>query len=289
MNRFPMNEIEEDEKPLERDIRMDDEGPNFSYRDEIGKLRLESQVQTLSQRITLLSILIPCLVGAILLFAYLEFKDKINKTMALKTGQVEALSQNVEDKLTSLSNDYKQLQQSLSESIANLTKVNASIKKDLRGNQAEIKKLTTSKADRKPVEEAMAKESAQTAKALEALRSDLNVRKQAFDNLDATLKKGMAEAVQVIKKLKEDGEKQDSAIKNLSERKLDKEDVGNVLKDKWSSYDATVALLRKEIKALKDETSRLQEQLNEQKAAAKTTRDTRVPPPDKIIEKEIKE
>jgi chromosome segregation ATPase len=289
VNRFPTNENQEDEIPLERDIRMNDEGPGFSYQDEMRKLRFESQIQTLKQRITLLSILIPCLLGAIVLFAYLEFNDKLNKIMATRTGQVEALSENVDDKIVSLSHDYKQLQQSLSDNIANFKKFNASIRKDLGRNRGEIKKLTASKAGKKALEQAIAKESAQTAKTLEALRSELHGQKEAIENLDATLKKEVAEIVQVIKRLKENEQKQDSAIKHLSKHKFDKEDLGNILKDKWSSYEANLSLLRKEINALKDETSRLQEQLDKEKPAAKTTRDALIPPPDKIIEQEIKE
>jgi chromosome segregation ATPase len=291
--------------PLDKGIRMKEEGSDPSYQDEMWELRRESQVQRLNQRITLFSILIPCLFGAILLFVYLEFNDKLNKIMIIKSGQVEALSENMDDKIVSLSHQYSEAEKLLSDSIANLKKTNTLIEKDLRKNQREIKKLTTSKADKKTLEQAIRKEFAQTAKTLEALRNELNGQKQAVENLDATLKKEVVQIVQVIETLKTDRERQDSAIKDLSEHKLDEEDFGNILKDKWSGYQAKISLLRKEIKALGDEVSKVQRQLNmavtsnmvskakgappKEKPAAATTKDAAIPTPGKIIEQEITE
>ena len=291
MNRSPTKEDQEDEMPLDKGIRMKEEGSDPSYQDEMWELRRESQVERLNQRITLLSILIPCLFGAILLFVYLEFNDKLSKIM-MKRGQVEALSENMDDKIVSLSHQYSEVEKLLSDSIANLKKTNALIEKDLRKNQLEIKKLTTSKADKKTLEQAIRKEFAQTAKTLEALRNELNGQKQAVENLDATLKKEVVQIVQGIETLKTDRERQDSAIKDLSEHKLDKEDFGNILKDKWSGYQAKISLLRKEIKALRDEVSMVSEAKGappKEKPAAATTKDAAIPTPGKIIEQEITE
>jgi len=293
--------------PLDREIRIKEEDSDFSHQDEMWELRRESQVQRLNLRITLLSILIPCLLGAIVLFAYLEFNDRLNKIMIVKRGQLEALSENMDDKIVSLSHKYRELEKLLSDSIANLKKTNALIEKDLRKNQREIKKLTTSKADNKTLEQAIRKESAQSAKTLEPLRNELDEQKQAVENLDATLKKEVVKIVQVIETLKTDRQRQDSAIKGLSEHKLDKEDFGNVLKDKWAGYQARISLLRKEIKALKDEVSKVQRQLNmtltsnmvskakgappkdKGKHAGATKKDAAIPTPGKIIEQEITE
>ena len=305
MNRYPTKEDQGDEMPPDSEIRMKEEGSDISYQDEMWGLRRESQIQKLNQRITLLSILVPGLLGAILLFAYLEFNDRLNKTVIMRSGQVEALSENMEDKMISLSDQYGELEKLLSNSIANLKKTNALIEKDLRENQQETKKLTTSKADKKALEKAIRKESAQTARTLEALRNELNGQKQAVENLDATLKKEVVKIVQVIENLKTDRQRQSSAIEDLSEHKLDKEDFGNILKDKWSGYEAKISLLRKEIKVLKDEVSKVQRQLNmdvtrdmvskpkgafpKEKPPSATTKDDVIPTPGEIIEQEITE
>jgi chromosome segregation ATPase len=305
MKRFPTKDDQEDEMPLDREIRVKEEGPDFSTQDEMWELRRESHVQKLKQRITLLSILIPCLLGAIILFVYLEFNDRLNKIMITKTGQVEALSKNMDDRIVSLSHHSTELEKLLSDSIANLKKTNGLIEKDLEKNQREIKKLTRSKADNKTLEQAIRQESAQTAKTLGALRNTLNGQKQAIENLDATLKKEVVRIVQVIETLKTDRQRQDSAIKDLSEHKIDKEDFGSILEDKWSGYQARIALLQKEIKALREEVSKVQGQLDmgmtsnmeskakgasaKEKPSAATTKNAAIPTPGDIIEQGITE
>ena len=64
------------------------------------------------------------------------------------------------------------------------------------------------------------------------LRKELIGQKQAIENLDATLKKEVVQIDQVIQTLKTDRQRLGSAIKDLSEHKIDKEDFGNILKDK---------------------------------------------------------
>lgn len=294
-NRFPIEEDQGDEMPPDSQISMKEEGSDVSYQDEMWGLERESQIQRLNQRITLLSVLLPCLLGAILLFAYLEFNDKVNKTMTMGSGQVEALSENMEDKIASLSHQYGELEKLLSESIANLKKTNTLIANDLRENQRETKKLTTSKVDKKALEQAIKKESAQTAKTLEALSNELNGQKQAVEKLNETLNKEVVQIAQVIETLKANRQRQDSAIKDLSEHKLDKGDFGNILKEKWTGYEEKISLLRKEIKALKFELSKVQQGLNKAKGAppkekpAATERDAVIPTPGKIIEQEITE
>jgi len=298
VNRFPTKDDQEDEMPLDREIKMNEEDSDTSYQDEMWEMRRESQIHRLSQRITLLSILIPCLLGVILLFAYLEFNDKFNKIMITRKGQVDALSENMDDKIVSLLHQFKELDKLLSDKIDNLKQTNALIEKDLKKNQQAINKLTTSKADKKTIQ----KESAQTASTLELLRKDLAEQQQAIETLDTILKKEVVNIIHVRETLKTDRQKLGSAIKDLSEHKLDKQDFGNILNDKWSDYQAKFSLISKEIKALKDEVSRVQRQLNmavtgnevkakgappKEKPAAVTTSNAAIPAPGNIIDQEI--
>jgi len=47
--------------PLEKDIQIDGQHPDSFYEDEIRDLRRDSDIHRLSRRVTILSILIPCL------------------------------------------------------------------------------------------------------------------------------------------------------------------------------------------------------------------------------------
>lgn len=305
MNKFPNKEGQEDQTPFEREIKINGESADLSYRDEMRSLHQESQIQRLNQRITLLSILVPCLLGAILLFAYVELRDRLTKVQVTGSKEVRSLSEDVVGKVASLSDQYTALEKSLSDRLSALKKSTASIKADLKRNQQEMKKLIRLKADKKALEQAVEKHSAEVANTFSALRSELHDQKQTVESLNRTLKKEAAGIVQAIERVKNDGEKHYSAIKDLSKRKIDKQELTSILENKWSGYQATISLLQKEIKSIREEVSQLQEQINiaarrstvpedegphpKEKPAAETATGAIAPAPGHIIEQEIGE
>ena len=303
MNRFPTKDEQENETPLDREIKMNDEDSDSSYQDEMLEMRSESQIHRLSQRITLVSILIPCLLGVILIFAYLEFNDKLNNIMLTRKGQVDELSETLDDKIVSQANQFRELEKLLSDKIDNLMQTNALIEKNLKTNLQAIKKLTTSKADKKSLEQTIRKASTQTASNLEVLRKELTEQQQTIENLDAILKKEVVQSIHISETLKTDRQRLSSSIKDLSEHKLDKKDFDNFIKDNLMDYQAKISQIRKEIKALKDEVNKIQRQLNmdvtgnevsktnnvlhKEMPAAVTTKDAAIPTPGNIIDQEI--
>lgn len=301
MSNFPTKEGQEDEIGFEKEIKIDEESSDFSYQDEMRAIRLEPQIQRLSHRITLLSIVVPCFLFAILLFAYFDLSNKLNKTRNIGSKEVQILYEDVVDKITSLSQQSEKLEGSLINGMSSLEKSSASIKQDLKRNKQAIKKLTVSKIDKKALDKVVKKHSAEVSKILTGLRNELYGQKQVVEDLDKTLKKEVAEIVQIIENLEKDRQKQVSAIKDLSGHKLDKEEFENILKNKWSDYQSRISVLQKEIKTLKEGISLLQKQVDmaarrkmgvdhpQKKPAAETTRDALAPTEDKIIEQEIDE
>jgi len=303
VNKFPANEDREEEIRFEKEIEINGEAPDFSYQHETRSLRQESQINKLNHRITLLSILVPCLLGAILVFAYLEFENRLDNIGNIRSKEVESLSEDMGERLESLSNQYRELEKSLSDRLSALQKSTASIEKDLKGNQQEIRRLTLSKADKNALQQLEKKQSAEAAKAMGALQNELRDQNRAVENLNGTLKKEVARIVNVLERVEKDGQKQASTIKDLSVRKLDKEEFGNILENKWSGYQATISLLQKSMESLNERVSQLQREVNtavtrskapetkrtptgERPAAA---RDTLIPVPGKIVEQEITE
>jgi DNA repair exonuclease SbcCD ATPase subunit len=298
VNKFPTEEDNEDELPLEREIRMDEEDPDLSYRGEIRSLEQDSQIERLNQRISLILILVPCLLGAILLFAYFDLKNRLSQVQDVESTERKALSEDVVDKVGSLSQQYKTLAESLVERVAALEKSAGSIAKDVKRDKQEIKKLTASKMDKKAIEKALKEQSAEVAKTLAALQDDLQEQKQAIENLNKTLKKEVAGIVQGIERIRENGRKRESAIKDLSNRKIDKGGLEELLETQRKSYEVTTSLLQKEITSLEKEILELQKQLNiapvpeaasmptEKKPAAEGST---MPTPGKILEQGVAE
>ena len=54
----------------------DDDEPEAIVQDELRELKIEK----LGQRVTLLTILIPCMIGVILVITYLDIKDRVTRS-----------------------------------------------------------------------------------------------------------------------------------------------------------------------------------------------------------------
>jgi len=68
------------------------------YHEEINSLNIDK----LSNRVTIISIIIPCLIGAILVFAYLDMKERVFDVDVTKQSQVDKISKQLEEKLNAL-------------------------------------------------------------------------------------------------------------------------------------------------------------------------------------------
>ena len=102
-----MAENEEDDKiGLEREIRIDEDRPGFSTKEEMQQLRRDSEIQRLSHRMTLLSILIPFVICAALVGAYLDVTDKLGKIKLSGYQDMQTLSEETIGKLASLSEEF---------------------------------------------------------------------------------------------------------------------------------------------------------------------------------------
>lgn len=108
------------------------------YKEELNDLKIEK----LSNRITILSILIPCLVGALLILAYIDIKERV--TDILDTGQtkVQGVEKNFEEKLNAMDVQLAKLRFSMEKTIPELKSQTALAKE-------EINKTVSAKADLK--------------------------------------------------------------------------------------------------------------------------------------------
>jgi len=140
-----------EEKSSDFKIRIDEESPDSVFQDEIRELRLEK----LSKRVTILSILIPCLLGAFIAFAYLDLKEKvlINQNTGVKT--VQNLSKDFDTRLYDLSGKYNDLENTLANRAAALEKNFSSLKFRLYKNEHRTKKIDAAKAEKKDQEAAL--------------------------------------------------------------------------------------------------------------------------------------
>ena len=293
---------------MDRDIQINGEHPDSFYEDEIRDLRRDSDIHRLSRRVTILSILIPCLLCAIFVFAYLDVRKRLSQLQTAGSREVQTLSKDILNKAASLSDQYMKLE-----------KTSAVIQENVKKLEGDTKRLSASQVDKKALGIANKKRSEEVAKTFAALQEDVAQQKASLDALAKDLnqrmedmltglradlkaqKKEMAKAVKVTKDIQNKGQERESAIRHLSEGKVDKEELDNLLEKER----VRMSLLEKKLKSAMEEVLWLENQLKltgkmgetleaespqpKEKPAAGATESSPTPRPGKIMEQEISE
>jgi len=131
------------------DLPREDEDGNLKssdYHQEINTLKIEK----LSNRVTIISVIIPCLIFAILLFVYLDMKERVVDVDTTKQLQVEKITRQLEEKLNSLDVRIAKNKFDFEQNLPQLEK-----KEQALENQ--VAKMAASKADTKTIDISIAK------------------------------------------------------------------------------------------------------------------------------------
>jgi hypothetical protein len=116
-----------------------------AYHQEINTLKIEK----LSNRVTIISVIIPCLICAILAFIYLDIKEQVVDVDETKQIQVEKMARQIEEKLNSLDLRIAKNKFDFDQRLPLLAK-----KEEALENQ--VAKMSVSKADVKTIKADMA-------------------------------------------------------------------------------------------------------------------------------------
>ena len=109
-------------------MRADDEKPDIPVQRRRDDLRIEK----LKKRITRISILITCLIGVVILFAYLDLKKSISRTDSTGSMGVQTLSKELESRFSSLSVRQANLKDVITKRVEAIEKSVASIQANLK-------------------------------------------------------------------------------------------------------------------------------------------------------------
>jgi chromosome segregation ATPase len=175
-----------DRKPPEFRFNSDDQEPDEFYHEEVKDLRVEK----LGQRITLISILLPCLIAVAIYLGYRDLTGRVNQgqdsgniEVQKLSKQMEALSTKFDEKLNTFSTTLSAQDQDFDNSISgklntinnNIEVLSQSMKaldQNLKQTKSALTKLDKAKADKKNQAAAIAK-----------LEADLNPLKTEFQSL----------------------------------------------------------------------------------------------------------
>ncbi len=137
-------------------IGADEESPDSLFQAEIADQRIDK----LNQRLTLFSILIPCLVCIILFVYYLDMKKRFITVQGAGEKNVQNLSEDLESSYASQSLRFAKLEETINNKFSSIEKSTALLKKNLEKEDKAInktlKKINSSKSEKKDVNRAIA-------------------------------------------------------------------------------------------------------------------------------------
>ncbi len=217
------------------DNNVENDLESSGYHEEINTLKIDK----LSNRITIISIIIPCLIGAILIFAYLDMKERVVDVDETKNTQVERISQQLEEKLNALDVKIAKNRYDLDNQVPALSKKQIAI-------EGQIAKLSSSKADTqslKSIHSTLGKQITQNTKQNKTIL-------QRAENLNKTILASINETKLNVKK---------NTLQVNDELKLFKEEFDARLLE-LSAYQQELGELRKDFSLLNKKFKRYEQE-----------------------------
>jgi chromosome segregation ATPase len=255
----------------------DGEEPEAILQDELRELKIEK----LGQRVTLLTILIPCMIGVILVITYLDIKDRVTRSYDTGAIGVQKLSKDLASKFSSLSLEQAKIKDIQAKKLPELEKSAAYLKSRIAKLHESMSQMTASAINRdeltrvtktltdmvadipqdlKPDFEALALADNRIVEDFSQISKDFKILSDSMMEIDTR--------INTIRK----------EIETLGEKAIGKDDLELALKLKEIGYRQSLlektALLEKEIQALRKEVKDLQKNNSGSSGAVTAT-----PPP----------
>ncbi len=120
----------------------------------------DRRIEKISHRVTIISILIPVLLGVVFYITYRDITSRVSQSQDTGAMEIQNLStrlQDQEDQFEALSKKYGELETSLAQKLAALEKVDRSMKANLKKAQGMVSKINATKVDKKEQQDAIAK------------------------------------------------------------------------------------------------------------------------------------
>ena len=284
----------DEESPPEFKFSADESDPETFYQEEIKDL----QVEKLSQKVTLLTILLPILIGIAIFFAYRDLTGRVSRTQ--DTGSMEVqrvsrqlteLSKEFNDKLitfsTTLSTQDKEFFTTVSEKLTavnkNVTALNKNLKslsENLNQTRSTVKNLAASKADKKSQDAAFAKVNGSLKslenelKSLAKLRQELKAVSSGIKNLEGDINQKITAVTTASEQSQKDYSQLQSSVSGLSDKKVDKDtfdlEVFKLKKNFQNSVAREITAINRKLDAIQMKVDGIQKSNRSQKRSMKS-------------------
>ncbi len=138
-----------------------------AYHQEINTLKIEK----LSNRVTIISVIIPCLICAILVFIYLDMKERVVDVDVTKKLQVEKMARQIEEKLNSLDLRIAKNKFDFDQQLPPLAKKEQALENQVAKMSVSKANVKTIKADMAALEKKIKRNAGQDKKTLVAMEA----------------------------------------------------------------------------------------------------------------------
>lgn len=239
---------------------IDEESPDAFLREDLQ----DSRIDKLSRRITILAVLIPCIIGVVLFFLYLDLKKRVILNQDTGTQSVQNLSRDFDARLYELSTKYSEMENNLATRAAAIEKRIDSLKFRLYKSENRVKKVNAAKVDKKDQENVI--------KRVEKVSSQIL-------GLDKIFAKKFSELTAIVDKTEQDLFKIQADISTLIVNKIDSKTFKQELSREQAIQEEKLTLLtsdlEKKLKAAERDINNLQKNIKEMRKSASA------PPPPK--------
>jgi chromosome segregation ATPase len=239
----------------------EDERPDLLLTDQIEYQRFEK----LNQRVTIISILIPILIGIMVFVGYRSIKEMVSQTQDMGAKELTSLAQSLESTISNISIRQAKLEEALAAKLSDQEKVEAavhdSIKKIEATVQDSIKKMETTVQDSiKKTETSLAE-----IQAGKADKKDITGEISGMDNKLAGVQKDLKTGLEkmhvdiksIEKKMSDEFAKSFETVNNVTTRIAEcQADIGLLSAEK-ADKKLTEAALKNQEKHLQDQTGQL--------------------------------
>lgn len=191
------------------------------------------QLSKLNQRVTLISILIPCLFIVIILYFYLDTKKDVTTTFNTGSQEIHNLSKHLESRYSELVGITKQIEETFAKKSEAMEKSVTDLEKEVQGNTKTGKDLESSKATKSSLSSSIVRVNRTIGDIKETLDTFSDERQKA----DKQIEDRLIELVDIISTQKKQIESLQKTLSSLSSDKIDKSEFNHRLDEMQKTYN----------------------------------------------------
>lgn len=207
----------------------EEESPETILQDELQKLKIEK----LSNRVTLLTILIPFMIGIILVVAYLDIKNRVARTHNSEATSIERISKDLDSKFSSLSLEQAKIKDIHSKKMPSIEKSIAFLQSGLKTTQSLLKKLESSSLRREELSQAIEALNGKNQELSDSMKIEIETLKDIGNQMGKDVEdvsNGLYALKENLTDMKYGFDRLSADISNLSEEKIGKKELTLALK-----------------------------------------------------------